>query len=100
MAPTPMRCSVCKISLFKRMRAKLDDGSYICQHCAVSEVKRLRGQLRDANEALRAYNAVSICPGIFLEPGVTTGCAYFAATPHSIPDDCPTCAAVAAAEDK
>lgn len=45
MAPVSMRCSMCKISVFRRMRAKLDDGSYICQHCAVSEIKRLRAML-------------------------------------------------------
>ena len=94
MEPTLMRCAICTISLFRRLRAKLENGSYICQHCAVGEVKRLRGQLEKANEALRAYNAVKLCPGILIEPGHTSGCN------GGIPIPCLTCIAVAAAENE
>lgn len=57
-----------------------------------------RSQLEEAYEALRAYNAASICPGILLESGVTSGCAYFRPLTHVLMD-CPTCIVVSEAEN-
>lgn len=51
-----------------------------------------RPLLEEAHEALRAYNVISGCPGILIEPGAVSGCRHFD------PMDCPTCAVVDAAE--
>ncbi len=45
MQKTPVRCSVCKISVAWLVWHELNDDAYVCQICAVREVKRLRALL-------------------------------------------------------
>ncbi len=64
-----------------------------CKERLIAQWNR-RSQLEEAYEALRAYNAVKLCPGILIEPGHMSGCN------GGIPIPCLTCIAVAAAENE